>query len=239
MVEGKLNLAGLRKAAAQKGASLQRYRGVEMVFAPGFGDGTDMAILGEDKVIVGDRRGLIAAVDRLQSQPVAAASTLSRARAFAATSDIWVAGSADVFSAGGLETLRKQLRALGNEDPLALQLAKALKAVEAGHPLELAFRIEITPPIEKPKPFADAPVLAASTRISGVAAPVMGSRTPVSQPPPVETAIEAPPLTAAPLALTAANAPVPSPATTAPPPEKKKIRIFGLDEGTREIEFKD
>jgi hypothetical protein len=90
-----------------------------------------------------------------------------------------MAGSPEVFSNGGIQTLQKSLASFGPGDPLANELLKGLRAAAAGGRLEVAFALPTQP------------------------APT----------PAITVAIASPPL-------------------------GKKIRIYGLEEGTREVEFR-
>ncbi len=184
-IEGNFNLAQLRKSAANSNALIQRYRNVEMLLTPANTDGMDFAIIDNRTVLLGDRRSLMDAIERMQGndKDPEIGPAFVRAQALAGKTDLWMAGSPEVFSNGGIQTLQKSLASFGPGDPLANELLKGLRAAEAGGRLEVAFALH-------------------------------------TQPAPIRT-----PAVAVAAAITA-------------PAAGKTIKIYGLEEGTREVNFR-
>ncbi len=141
--EGRFRFEDLRKTAAASKTKVQRYRNVEMLLAPGAGDGIGFAIAGDDTVLLGDRQSLMDAVDRSQngSTDAAAGAAFRNAKLRSGTNDLWVAGSPEVFSSDGLASLQAALHGFGTNDPLAAELLRGLRAAESGGTLDVAFTL--------------------------------------------------------------------------------------------------
>jgi hypothetical protein len=146
LMEGKLDLHVLRELAQERGARLEKHRGAELLLAPLGGDGMDFAILGADKVALGSRHLLNAAIERAAA-PMEA--RLEKVAEIARQSDVWSYGTIQVFSEEGSSNLLTRLRKY-DSDPLARSMVEALDRARVGAPLELSFRIAPSAPPRKP-----------------------------------------------------------------------------------------
>jgi hypothetical protein len=183
LIEGRFQASELRKLMLQQKATVQRFRGVEILRQPQ-GEQMEFAILSDRTLLAGDRSSLLAAIERVQSgsAQLPANSIYQRALALSARSDIWGVASPEIFSAMGLKEFSAEIQAAAGKDPIAAEFLKALKNIETGGPIEFGVTMD---------------ELQRSVPKQVVA---------VTQPP--------------------------------SPPQKGKIKIYGLDEGVREVELK-
>jgi hypothetical protein len=190
VVEGRFNVADVRKLIIEQKATPQRFRGIEIFKAPqGKGaDEMDLAILSGQTILAGDRPSLLAAIERAQVavRDAAPNSIHRRAATLAAKSDVWGVASPEIISAMGLKEIGGQLQLAAGNDPFAQQILKVLSNVENGGPIEFGFNLD-----EMQK---NAPRLALRPKVT---------------------------------------------ISPAPPAQQAKIRIYGLDEGVKEVDFKD
>ena len=142
-LEGRFRFEELRKIAASTKTEVQRYRNVEMLLAPGAGDGIGFAITGNNTILLGDRQSLMDAVDRSQNvnSSAAAGAAFRKAKSLSGANDLWVTGSPEVFSSDGLASLQAALHGFGANDPLAAELLRGLRAAESGGTLDVAFTL--------------------------------------------------------------------------------------------------
>lgn len=252
-VVGRFNLTKLRHMAAAEGARTGRYRGAEF-FSAG---GTDIAALDAHSVLVGDTKSVRAAIDRGNTVVPRESPLWRRAAELSSTYSIWFACTslqamqpvqapllAEVRSIDGGIALQRGFEMMfdlvASSEEAAQTLAGALEAaLHAGvsrSPFSQLFRpATVQTAGSSVKLTASLDVVQMETSLkSMLAAGPPGRRGLmdwiVSGSQPVETA-------AAPAATPAVRPVRYEPKATAPPPQKKMIRIIGLEDGTREIPF--
>ncbi len=251
-VTGRFNLTKLRHMAAAEGARTGRYRGAEF-FSAG---GTDVAVLDAHNLLVGDTKSVRAAIDRGNTAVPRESPLWRRAAELSSTYSIWFASSslqamqpaqspllAEVRSIDGGIALQRgfemvfDLVASSDEaaQTLAGALETALHAGVSGSPVSQLFRPATIQTIgSSVRLSASIDVAQMETSLKSMLAAGPSGRRGLmdwivsgSQPVQMAAAPAAPPVR--PVRL--------EPKATAPPPQKKVIRIIGLEDGTREIPF--
>jgi hypothetical protein len=91
-LQGKFELAAIRKSVTGKGAQKSAYKGVELLLADKGSGGMAMALVSPTVLVLGDRASVKAAIDNHASaSPSASLSALfQRASELALTNDLWV-----------------------------------------------------------------------------------------------------------------------------------------------------
>lgn len=222
MMNGVFPPATLRSQAAAKGMKPAGYRGYELWIAPATSS-LSVAQLSEQLVLIGSRKALDAAIDRSLTETGRVYSPLlARAARFAQTMDLWVVAA--------------QL-----PDPLASRFVPFeadARSFEAGVSTRDGLQLEASLEAESDRAAADA---AANLRRTIPALPEIARN--------LQIAVDGHTVTvgldlsqiqlAASLRPKVVEPPKPAPvAVPEPPPEPKGpqiIRIFGLDDGVREI----
>lgn len=229
--EGRFNLAELRRRARQDGARTTAYRLVE-VYVPPEGD-VHVAVLSPMALLIGDRASLYAAIERKDGDRAPAGPVFDRALVLSRSSDAWA-----VFSVPPTSVAPDKLAAI----PFAagIETMELAMSVRDG----AGFRMRMTAADERAarmlKANLEAAIALAAMRGDG-GAQIKGllqlCRVTASGRS-VNLALDA-----RPAQLLVAAKPVrperPAPAEIAlsQPAGRKVIRIYGLDEGTREIPF--
>ena len=228
-VSGRFNLAKLRRMATTDGAKATRYRGVE-VFSAG---GTDAAVLDGWILLVGDTASVRAALDRGNAATPRESPLWRRAAELSSTYSIWIASSslqalqsvqssplAGVRSFDGGIALNRGLEmtfdleaaseewAVAIESMLRAAASPALRDLAVGRE-GANVRFTASLDIAQMETGLKAMLAGGASRRASLMDWV------VSGAPPTQTVAQAAP----------------------PPPQKRVIRIVGLDEGTREIPF--
>lgn len=257
---GRFDLARLRKLAVDQGARVTRYKSAELYLSPKKSQQEpDVAILNPQTILAGDRDSLMRAIDRSAAPAPQSGPLFERASALAERHEIWaVVSSLEQFTAGKLpqsglpqeirgleagvslrEGLALDLRLESTSEEAARKLASQLAAFQTlatlqqtkGSPnLDFLKRLSITP---EPTGVRVALAVNAAELEQGMgqllASAGRGGGRSLSdwvQPggPKTQAAWSQPQRQAAP----------PPPEL---PPEKRVVRIVGLEEGTREIPF--
>jgi hypothetical protein len=226
---GRFNLAKLRRMAATDGAKAARYRGVE-VFSAG---GADVAVLDGWILLVGDTASVRAALDRGNAATPRESPLWRRAAELSSTYSIWIASS----SLGALQPAEPSplagVRSFDGGIALNRGLEMAFDLVAASEESAVAIESMLRGAAGSPA-LRDLAVgregvdvrftasLDTAQMETGLKAMLAGGASRraslmdwvVSGAPPTQTVAQA-----------------------APPPQKRVIRIVGLDEGTREFPF--
>jgi hypothetical protein len=249
---GRFNLAKLRRMAATDGAKTARYRGVE-VFSAG---GTDAAVLDGWVLLVGDTASVRAAIDRGNAATPRESPLWRRAAELSSTYSIWIATSsleafhpADPSPLSGVRSfdggialnrgleMAFDLEASSEESAVAIEsMLRAAAASPALRDLAVGregpnVRFTASLEIAQMETGLKAMLAGGTSRRASLmdwvtpAAPPRAQTVAQAAPPPAQTVAQAAP----PRAQTVAQA--------APPPQKRVIRIVGLEEGTREFPF--
>jgi hypothetical protein len=232
VLSGSFSAKSLRQEASSKGLKPVRYRGIDLWISPGK-ETLSVAQLSEQVVLVGMRTTLEAAVDRSLTDTSAVRShsaLLNRGGRFADTSDLWVVSNqlpdplANIFvpldidarSFDGMMSLRTGLRA-------GLHVEATLNAVSPSNAQSIADDLRDSIP--------ELPAVARGLQVKTTAGFVQLSLDMTGEQ--FEASLRHP--AAAPAAPVVAKEVAPVP----PPPRKPEgpqiVRIFGLDDGPREI----
>ncbi len=218
-LEGRFNLRELRQRAAEEGARAGAYKLVEVLSSKNLAD-PSIAILGPREILLGDRQSVIMAIDHRNALPGNNPLT-ERAAQLAAANEIWVvfatpprAISADKFAAvpfaGDIESLEGGLSL--KEGDVRLRL----NAKSPGAAKVLAANVQAMLTLVASRSGAADALRNLDVAIEGAS---------------VRLALHVDPRQWAP------PAPVLAKAEPQKPPERQVIRIYGLDEGVREIPF--
>ena len=259
---GNFPAATVKDQAQRQGLRRSVYRGVTL-WLPEQADELGVAQISEQLVLVGAHKTLQAAVDRSLSETRLYSQLLPRAARFSQTGDLWVVATklpdpladlfvpldADASEFLGQVSVRDGLSVEASfdagSDQAAAEFARGLRAKSPSFPavargVEASVdqsRVTIALQVSSEELAA---ALHPAPAASPAAIPVAVAAVPVPVPAPLEIA-------AAPLPLEIAAAPRSAAAATTPPePVKFKVthveagepqivRIFNLDEGTREI----
>ncbi len=227
---GRFNLAKLRRMAADDGAKATRYRGVE-VFSAG---GADVAVLDGWILLAGDTASVRAALDRGNAATPRESRLWRRAAELASTYSMWIATSSlEAFQPaepsplsgvrsfdGGIALNRGMemtfdLVAASEESAVAIEaMLRGAAGSPALHDLAVGregadVRFTASLDIAQMETGLKAMLAGGASRRASLTDWLVSGA-----PPPTQTVAQA-----------------------APPPQKRVIRIVGLDEGTREIPF--
>jgi hypothetical protein len=252
LLTGRFRLDWLRKLAASEGATIRTYSTVEIIAPPKAHElDPHFALIDATTILVGDRKTVIAALERggtQASQPPEADSVMGRAREMADRHHVWI-----------VSTLRLDQFA-GNRAP-QLPFAADIEAVEAGLSFREGARVDlrlVTKSEESAKSIATGlqmlvplalqqqPAMAELAKKIEVAVGETEVRLALAidakdleqsfgqlqasfTPPGSHSQLPAPTAVDTPRAPVQVQPP--------PPPRKRVIRIEGLDEGPREIPF--
>lgn len=220
LLEGRFNLVDLRQRAAEEGARDSAYKLVE-VLSPRDASEPSIAILGPHEILLGDRQSVTMAIDRRNALP-GNNPLFERAAELAAANEIWAvfatpprAVSADKFAAmpftADIESLEGGLSL--KEGGVRLRL----NAKSPGAAKTLAANVQAMLNLVASRNGAADALRDLDVAIDGAS---------------VRLALHVDPRQWAPPAPAVAKAAAPP-----RPPERQVIRIYGLDEGVREIPF--
>jgi hypothetical protein len=244
IVSGKFNETRLRGMAAAEGVKPTRYRGADLYSSAG----TDVAILGGNVLLAGDTASVRASLDRGAAAKPRESAIWRRAAELSSDYTLWV-------------TL-PNLDALPGAKPAANPLLSGVKSLDGGiafhRGMEMAFDVGTATPetagalaalmqgaaaSQAPSVLRDLAVKADGTRVrfsasldlaqleTGVKAMLAGGAQP--QRGLMDWVMRG----GQPLQQTAAVDVRPKTSQPVPPPQKRTIRIVGLEEGTREIPY--
>lgn len=227
ILSGQWTLADVRKQAAAVGMKPWRYRTIDLMLGP---EGSmSIALVSEQALLLGERKELMVAIDRAQPGQLRTFNPLwARAARMAASDDFWI------LSTGPADALPDGVA------PSAGALAKDITGIELGVSLRegLSLDAAITTKTDKAarfllermkKSIPDLPEVARGLNLTLEPNTLRLQLT-------VDREELARSLREAQQAMVArANQPPPEPPV---PPEKQVIRIYGLDEGVREIPLK-
>ena len=248
-VTGKFNLAKLRKMAAAEGAKVSRYRGAEVFSA----SGTDVVVLDGLTLLAGDKASVRAALDRGAVTSPRDGVLWRRAAELSSQYSIWVASPslqalqmkqagafADVRSFDGGIALQRGMDMAFNLSTSSEDSARALATLlEAGLQAG-AGTPEVAELLKAVRIQADGAVVRLAASIDGSLVE-SSMKTLLAAGLPAQRGLADWMITGAQPAQ-AREAPAARPVAyqslaPPPPPEKRVIRIVGLEDGTREIPY--
>jgi hypothetical protein len=235
---GRFNLTRLRMMAAADGAKTGRYRGVEFFSAGGI----EVAAVDARTVLVGDTKLVRAAVDRGAAATPRESALWRRAAELSASYAVWiVAPSTDAFRAkqAGAPSPFSGLRSLDGGIALnrGLELAFDLGASseESAEAIESILRAAASPALHDLAVGREGANVRFTASLDAAqfetGLKTLLARGPVQRASLMDWVVSG--AQSAPVAVPVAF----QPKVTAPPAQKRVIRIIGLEEGTREIPF--
>jgi hypothetical protein len=268
VMSGQFDLAALRKVASAKQMRPAQYRTVLLMVEAGkpWGDESVLALVSEQTLLFGDRKSIMLAIDRnAPNQPRVFSPTLARAAKLAETHDLWImARNLANRLTGPMEgPLKVGQDVTGIEAGMSFQdgldAEAALTAADDQAAAKMAQTLEALKP-QLPKALQDFGV-AANKNIVHLAlamdrqqlAAMIGEMNGqpadrlAAAPTPTPAAVPASVVTVnrQPITLAAAIPPpsaAPAPVEAPEPPkkpEKMVIKIFGLDDGPKEIPYSE
>jgi hypothetical protein len=251
VVRGHFDLPRVRKLLATHGAKAQAFNSVQ-VYRPQGKNSKDMAfvLLDAQTILIGDARSVFAAVDRnaLPASPADASPALARAAAMDASYEVWalittpgalandrlmglLSGGEVGSNALGYEVGFSFKNGLSADASVLFESDSAAKrlASELGKMLKMAIKDKMGEPAmldleKKLKITAEGKLVKIAMRVTAQELEKNAQIYAATHKPPVRALAE--------VRAVAKAAPEP------PKPEKRVIRIEGLDEGTREIPYK-
>ena len=261
VMSGQFDLAALKKTASARAMRPAQYRTVLMMVESGkpWGEESVLALVSEQTLLFGDRKSIMQAIDRnAPNQPRVFSPALARAAHLAETHDLWIMsrGLSSRLANAMEGPLRVGQDITGIEAGISfhdgLDAEAALTAADEQAAAKMAQALETVKP-QLPKALQDFGVVADKNVVhlalamdSQQVAAVIGEFS-NDMSARVTQAAPATPSNRKPVALAAAvppHDPQPQRAAAAPAATPKKsgkmvIRIFGLDDGPKEIPYSD